>query len=178
MSRVSVAQAAPPTVLFAFRPVPQPHPTRTRILDHLRVLPGDHLRSIARTLHISLGEARHHLHVLHRGGLVHESKVRHRARYYAVEPGAQADRNVLFEKHWEHRDVRSRVFHTVKAQGQVGPSQVARHMGISRQLATYHLGRLAASGQLTREDGQYRADAVSMGGATLGTTDLSPDVPR
>jgi DNA-binding transcriptional ArsR family regulator len=140
-----------------------PHPTRTRILEHLRLLPGDHLRSIARTLRVSLGEVRYHLHILHRSGLVHEEKVRHRARYYAADPASLAERNRLYQKHWEQRDVRTRVLHTVQLNGAVRPTQVAKTMGISRQLANYHLGHLTASGQLARENGHYR---LPQGGAT------------
>lgn len=141
-------------VILAVRP--NIHPTRTRILQHLRNLPGDHLRSIARTLRISLGGARYHLHVLHRGGLVREDKVRHRARYYSLESAPQAEKNAVFAKHWEHRDIQVRILRAVESQGTTGPSQVARQMGISRQLATYHLGQLTVSGKLTREAGTYR----------------------
>ena len=134
---------------------PGPHPVRTRILEHLRVLPGDHLRSIARTLSVSLGDARYHLHVLLRNGLVREQKVRHRARYYATDRQTQAERNDLFRRHWEQRDTRVRVLNAVRVHGGAHASQVARAMGISRQLAAYHLDRLASAGYVARREGLY-----------------------
>ncbi len=140
-----------------------PHPTRERILEHLRMLPGDHLRSIARVLGLSVSEARYHLHVLDRNELVREEKVRHRVRYYAVDPGSQADRNVLFKRHWALRDLRARVLNAVRVQGSVRPTQVAKTMGISRQLATYHLGLLTESGEIAREGPEYRAPAPPPG---------------
>ena len=150
-----LSSVALPAVLSLVAP-PTPHPTRTRILEHLRLLPGDHLRSIARSLSVSLGEARYHLHVLHRSGAVHEEKVRHRARYYSAEPGPQAERNTLFQKHWKHRDLRARVLQAVQVQEAPRPSEVARAAGISRQLASYHLVRLTESGHIAREGRGYR----------------------
>ncbi len=136
---------------------PHPHPTRTRILAHLRRLPGDHLRSIARSVQVSLGEARYHLHVLHRSGAVQEEKTSHRSRYYPLDSAQQAEWNLLYRRHWEHREVRTRVLSAVRAEGSLRPAEVARRIGISRQLATYHLDRLIRSGAVAREGSRYRA---------------------
>ncbi len=171
-----LAATSPNLTFVAIAIRPNPHPTRTRILEHLRLLPGDHLRSIARTLRISLGEARYHLHVLHRGGLVHEDKVRHRARFYLTDTGSQAEKNAVFAKHWEHRDLRVRVLRAVESQGRAGPTQVARQMGISRQLATYYLGQLTALGQLTREARGFRAGPAAPRAAERGGPDLPPEI--
>lgn len=138
------------------RDAPIPHPTRTRILEHLRLLPGDHLRSIARTLQVSLGEVRYHLHVLHRHRQIREDKVAHRARFYVSASGSQAERNELFQKHWQHRELRSRILRAVQTRGSVRPTQVAKSVGVSRQLATYHLTSLSASGHLARDGPLYR----------------------
>ena len=47
------------------------HPVRRRIYDHLRRLPGDHFRSVARSLDLAVGTARYHLDALLRDGLVY-----------------------------------------------------------------------------------------------------------
>lgn len=129
------------------------HPARARILDHLRVLPGDHFRSIARTLGMSVGEARHHLSVLLRQGKVREERSLGRCRYYLT--GGGSDRNETFGKFWTFRDLRLRILSAAQAAGGVTPSELARSLGISRQLAGYHLRRLVEMGYLRREHGRY-----------------------
>lgn len=133
------------------------HPTRVRIYNHLLVLPGDHFRSIVRSLRIGVGEGRHHLNVMLRTGLVREAKSNGRCRYYAEGQGPMTDRNELFAKHWGFRDLRLRVLFTVQNLGEAKPSTVAKALGISRQLAAYHLANLEVLGLVRREGRHYRA---------------------
>ncbi len=132
------------------------HPTRVRILAYLEAVPGDHFSSIARGVHVSRAEARHHLNVLMKRGQVREVRHCGRLRYYANE-GSSADRNATFGAYWEMRECRVRVLRFVQARTVAGPSNVAAGLGISRQLADYHLQHLAASGLLRRDRGAYRA---------------------
>lgn len=146
--------------LFAFgyaRASGLDHPTRIRIYNHLLVLPGDHFRSIVRSLRIGLGEGRHHLNVMLRNGVVREDKANGRCRYYPAGQGFAGDRNSLFAKHWEYRDLRVRVLFAVRTSGASKPSTVAKSLGISRQLAAYHLASLEDLGLVLREGRSYRA---------------------
>jgi len=133
------------------------HPTRLRIYNHLLVLPGDHFRSIVRSLRIGVGEGRHHLSVMLRSGLVREDRANGRCRYYAEGSGPLSDRNELFAKHWSYRDLRLRVLFSVRTLGEAKPSMVAKSLGISRQLAAYHLANLAVLGLVKRDGRRYRA---------------------
>ncbi len=133
------------------------HPTRLRIYNHLLVLPGDHFRSIVRSLSIGIGEGRHHLNVMLRQGLVREDKTNGRCRYYAEARGPATERNDLFAKHWGYRDLRLRVLFAVRNLGDAKPSAVAQALGISRQLAAYHLANLVELGLVTRVGRHYRA---------------------
>lgn len=132
------------------------HPTRARILSHLETVPGDSFRSIARSVEVSVGEARHHINVLMRRGRVREQKTSGRCRYY-LNGTAAVDRNEAFEAFWTLRECRQRVLRFVQDRGEVTPSCVAAALGISRQLASYHLRQLAASGQVRRGRGAYLA---------------------
>ena len=131
------------------------HPTRARILAHLEAIPGDHFRSIVRSIRVSVGETRHHLNVLMRRGRVREQRVEGRCRYY-VNGEEITDRNSVFEAYWTLQGCRLRVLSVVRERQVVRPSDVAADLGISRQLADYHLQRLAASGQVRHEGGRYR----------------------
>ncbi len=152
------AFAAAPIFAVGFtRAVGLDHPTRVRIYNHLLTLPGDHFRSIVRNLRIGIGEGRHHLNVMLRAGLVREDKANGRCRYYAEGVGPTADRNELFAKHWGYRDLRLRILFEVRNAPDPKPSTVARSLGISRQLAAYHLTNLAELGLVRREGRRYRA---------------------
>src|SRR6266498_2755026 len=78
--------------------------TRRRVYEHLLLLPGDHFRSIVRSLRIGVGTARHHLQVLVRDGLLYERKADGRSRYYVSGDSEQLAKNDLFGKHWGLRD--------------------------------------------------------------------------
>lgn len=132
------------------------HASRRQIFEHLLRLPGDHFRSIARAMRMSVGSARHHLAVLVRSGLVYEEKAEGRCRYYPRGGVATTQIMGLYRKHWKYRDLRFRVLLAVHAVRAAQPSTVARTLGISRQLAAYHLARLEKQGKLTCRDGAYR----------------------
>lgn len=138
------------------QPDPLAHATRRAIYEHLVRLPGDHFRSIARTLHIAQGSARYHLGVLVDRGLVSVEKFDGRARYFALGPRAEAERNELFKKHWKFRNLRARVLLVSRESPSPSATYVADRLGISRQLAAYHLAHLKKSGLLGHEKGPHR----------------------
>ncbi len=157
LSAAEASAAGSPIVsAAALRSVVSEHPTRAKILAHLAAVPGDHFRSIARCVHVSRAEARHHLNVLMRSGQVREARQGGRLRYY-VNDRAVADRNATFGAYWHLQDRRARTLRFVQEREAAGPSEVAAALGISRQLAAYHLQRLVASGHLLRDGGSYRA---------------------
>lgn len=132
------------------------HPTRRRIYDHLLALPGDHFRSLVRSLDLSIGVTRHHLAVLMAQDFVYEDKSNGRTRYYAKALPAQSEKNGLYARHWGFRDTRGRIVRAVEQLGDATPTKVAKAMGISRQLAAYHLTQLERAKVLHREGGAYR----------------------
>ena len=130
------------------------HPVRRRIYEHLVRLPGDHFRSVARSLHIAVGTARYHLDALLREGLVYKEETNGRARYYVT--GGEAAVNRLYAQHWEFRDVRLRIVGALRRLGRAQPATIAKVLGISRQLVSYHLARLEKAGRVRREGSMYR----------------------
>jgi predicted transcriptional regulator len=130
------------------------HPIRQQIYDHLLRLPGDHFRSVARSLHLAVGTARYHLDALAREGIVSKHDTNGRARYYVN--GGEADVNRLYARHWEYRDVRPRIIGALRRLEKAQPATVAKALGISRQLASYHLGVLEKEGRVRRQGVHYR----------------------
>ena len=133
------------------------HPARKRIYNHLTRLPGDHFRSIVRSLRLGHGAAHYHLDVLVSGGFLLREKTEGRCRYYPNAHGAEPERNHLYKKHWRFRALRLRVLGVLRRLQPAGAVAVARELKISRQLASYHLSQLAKRGEVLREQGRFKA---------------------
>lgn len=129
------------------------HPVRRRIYDHLCRLPGDQLRSVARSLHLAVGTARYHFDALRREGLIYRQDSNGRTRYYAT--GGEAEVNRLYARHWEFRDVRLRVLDALRRMESAPPAVIAKALGVSRQLVSYHLACLEKAGLARREGTRY-----------------------
>ena len=129
---------------------------RSRILEHLTRVPGNHFRAIARSLGVSRGTARYHLLVLTREGLVRSERIGGRCRYFAQRDVGQAPTNEFYRRYWRRRDVRGRVWAAVLRLHDPRPSAVAAMIGVSRQLAAYHLRRLLQMRLVATHKGHYR----------------------
>ena len=140
------------------------HPVRRRIYEHLCRLPGDHFRSVARSLDIAVGTARYHLDSLLREGLVYKRDTNGRARYYVT--GGEADVNRLYARHWEYREVRLRILGVLRRMDSAQPATIAKVLGISRQLVSYHLTNLEKMGRVRRHGAHYRLTAGALPKAT------------
>ena len=146
-----------PSVLFALGLMRGlDHPNRRRIYQHLLMLPGDHFRSIVRTLRLGSGTVRHHLTILLDQAIVRREDRNGRARYYVRGSEDQSEHNALFMSHWAHRDVRSRILLALDRVKEARPAALARDLGTSRQLVSYHLAHLANTGSVRRIGERYR----------------------
>src|SRR5437867_6181965 len=116
------------------------HPVRRQIYDHLRLLPGDHFRSVARSLRLAVGTARYHLNSLVQDGLIYKQEINGRSRYYVS--GGEAEVNRLYARHWEYRDIRLRVWLTLRGMGKARAAEIAKLFGMSGEHASYRLGCL------------------------------------
>jgi predicted transcriptional regulator len=106
-----------------------------------------------------VGTARYHLDALLRDGLVYKEDTNGRARYYVT--GGEADVNRLYARHWEFRDIRLRVVATLRRLEKAQPATIARVLGISRQLVSYHLACLEKAGRVRREGSLFRLVGVA-----------------
>jgi len=122
------------------------HPTRRKIYEHLRRLPGDHFRSVARSLRLAVGTARYHLDALIREGIVYREDINGRARYFLK--AGEVEKNRLYVSHWRYREMRLRVLFAIRRLENARPAAIGKALGISRQLAAYHLARLEDAGHI------------------------------
>lgn len=133
------------------------HPVRLRIVARLSLLPGDHFRSLVRAVGAGMGAVEYHLHILVQNGYVRGVRSNGKVRYYLVGDGTDIERNRLFSEYWNYRDLRLRVLFILRREGESTPLSVARKLGISRQLASYHLGHLVQLGLARKDRGHYYA---------------------
>ena len=89
--------------------------------------------------------------VLVQDGLIRTEKGNGRRRYYAIGQRSEPQRNHLYERHWEFRDLRMRVLLVMRRLPEATPTSIARTLGISRHRAAYHLHRLSEIGLARRE---------------------------
>jgi len=132
------------------------HETRHRIHEHLLLLPGDHFRSIARAVDVGVGTAHHHLRILIREGTLYAEKREGRSRYYVAGDAFQRERNELFGKHWNYRETRLRIWTVLDRLEETSAAKIAHALGISRQLAAYHMIWFERQGLVLRHQGRYR----------------------
>lgn len=131
------------------------HANRRRIVKHLESVPGDHFRSIVRSLNLSRGTVRYHLLVLKRGNLVRSERIAGKRRFFVVARGYAPLMNEVYKRYWRQTDLRSRVWTAVLRLPDPRPSTVAAALGLSRQLAAYHLKKLAEAGRVIPTGGSY-----------------------
>ncbi len=131
------------------------HANRRRIVKHLESVPGDHFRSIVRSLNLSRGTVRYHLLVLKRGNLVRSERIAGKRRFFVVARGYAPLMNEVYKRYWRQTDLRSRVWSAVLRLPDPRPSTVAATLGLSRQLAAYHLKKLAEAGRVIPAGGSY-----------------------
>lgn len=122
-------------------------PARRRICDVIAQNPGLSTRELQRNLGMANGVFEHHLHILRdRGHVVLIPFGREHGAYLADMPRPPA-RPPLDERILTH----------LRQEGPATAATLARHLGIARQLAHYHLRRLAQRGAIERAQDGWRA---------------------
>lgn len=124
------------------------HPRRRGIYETVLAHPGIHFRELHRASGGAYGPFLFHIRLLSEGGYLRsERRGRYRQVFATVSPpgatsGAPAIPNPV-----------ARAVFAALAEGAVRPGDVAVRLGVSRQLASYHLQRLEKAG-LVRRDGR------------------------
>jgi predicted transcriptional regulator len=116
------------------------HAIRGGIYDHILANPGIRFNHLRKDLGLSHGATAYHLQVLARNGLVRQRTAWSTRHYYT----AGAPPPPALEAH-------DAILDFVRKNPGAGAAEVGRHLGLSRQLAHYHLRRLAAAGRMAAQ---------------------------
>lgn len=120
------------------------HELREALLDKIRAEPGLHLRALVRSVDGSYSTVVYHLGRLETGGLVHSKRDGLKRRFHPVGMG-EADP--------VHTSTRREILEAIRGAPGIHQGKVARELGISRQLVSYHVQNLEAEGEI-RVDGE------------------------
>jgi predicted transcriptional regulator len=118
------------------------HFLRGQIYGYIKVHPGEHYTSIKNNLQLNNGTLTYHLDVLEREGLIISKPKGSRKIFYPV--GMKVPDNGL---HAIQEDILERVNESPG----MSISDLARLMGISRQLTNYHIKKLVEGGRIDIE---------------------------
>ncbi len=130
-------------------------PTRMQILRHLETVPGLHERAIARAVG-NRSTVRYHLRVLERSGAIVSHETDGYRRYFLPNQDPQEP---------ARQTTQQMVVGQIEECPGTNQTEVAKALGLSRQVVSYHVNNLAEAGVLSVEE-SGRETRIYVGGAT------------
>ena len=128
--------------------------TRGQIYGYIVVHPGDSYVDAKRNLQLNNGTLTHHLNVLERDGLIRSKNVGTRKLFFAAGARIPEDGGGMHE-------VQQQILRHLRETGGLAVNDVAGVIGISRQLAIYHLRDLSRQGLVRIERRAFRIVAYA-----------------
>jgi predicted transcriptional regulator len=120
-------------------------PIRYKIHGYIIGNPGAHLGSIKKDLDLPNGQLAYHLTQLIRTNLIYSRLDRAKKRFYPVD----------YQKNMEDEDdfisLQEKILDIVKENSGINQKKVASEIGISRQVAGYHLTKMEKEGVIEKE---------------------------
>jgi predicted transcriptional regulator len=120
------------------------HFVRGEIFGYIKVNPGDNYTTIKKNLDLNNGTLTYHLSVLEREGLI--KSWNHNGHKYFYPKGVKIPGNGV-----KNPSILDAILKSIKDSPGITVKDIAAITGISRQLANYHVRRLAAEGQIELE---------------------------
>jgi predicted transcriptional regulator len=128
--------------------------TRRRIYDHVRRVPGLHLRQIQRDLEMPMGTLEYHLHQMERAGLL---VTREDGRFKAFYPNESLDRRDRDFLYYLRQEMPRRIALEIVDRPGVSFQELAHRLPIGASTLSFHLKKLRAGGVIEeRRRGQKK----------------------
>ncbi len=128
---------------------PEEQETRGMIRGYITGNPGDSYSDIKRNLRLTNGPLLYHLHILERDGIIRSQLRGSRRLFYPREVRLPEDGGGLHE-------IQLRMLRAVQAVPGLAVTDLAGALGVTSQLALYHLRDLAAKGRIRFERRGFR----------------------
>lgn len=139
--------------------------TRERLVYLIGVMPGVHVRLAARVLGVGIGTVVHHIRTLLEERRLRKERDGRYVRLYPTSSKGSVSKD-LAKRYWKLRNPAERILRAL-AREPLRLVEVAARVGVSKQLAYYHLNRMAEEGLVAkrRHEGTRRyALALSLEG--------------
>lgn len=122
--------------------------TRRRIYDHVREVPGVHLRQLERDLTMPLGTLEYHLHQMERAGLL---VTREDGRFKAFYPSDGLDRRDRDALYYLRQEQPRRIALEIVNEPGISFQVLASRMTISPSTLSFHLAKLRNAGLVAEQ---------------------------
>ena len=116
--------------------------TRDRIYQCISLNPGLHYRGIQSELLLGNGVLNYHLRLMEDKGLIRSKREGIYRRYYIITVGEEQHRKKRYSRN-QHR-----IIQLAEERPGILQSEIAKELGLSRQLTNYHVNRLIRMGVL------------------------------
>jgi len=126
-------------------------PTRFKIHGYVIGNPGANFALIKQELGLTNGQLAYHLQVLEKSGEIFSRTEGKYRRFYPRDRPVPKNHPMLLS------EVQQKILEVVRMHGGIGQKDIAALTGVSRQVASYHLMKLASAGLVTVERPGRRA---------------------
>jgi WD40 repeat protein/DNA-binding CsgD family transcriptional regulator len=136
-----------------FSKIKKRHPLENKmrelIYEYIELNPGENYSSIKKTLGLANGTLVYHLKILKKEDLVKSVSDGRYKRFYPVE-STKLDQNLVYEHEGPQMltELQRKIIKKVEEEPNISQVDVARSLGVSRQLVNYHMNKLAKAGVL------------------------------
>ena len=117
-------------------------PNRRRIYDHIRRMPGIHLRQIQRDLGMSMGTLEYHLRRLEKSGLVVTRETNRFKSYFALGELDRRDKDYLY---YIRQRMPRRIAAEIARDAELPLKDLVQRMPIAPSTLSFHLKKLVRS---------------------------------
>jgi DNA-binding MarR family transcriptional regulator len=136
-----------------FTKVKKKHPLENKmrelIYEYIELYPGENYTAIKKTLGLANGTLVYHLKILMKENLVRSVSEGRYKRFYPME-SKELDNIKIYEHEGEQMltELQRKIIEKLEEEPEISQVEVAKSLGVSRQLINYHIAKLVKAGVL------------------------------
>lgn len=136
-----------------FTKVKKRHPLENKmrelIYEYIELYPGENYTAIKKTLGLANGTLVYHLKILKKENLIRAVSEGRYKRFYPIDSG-ELDRSKIYDHEGMQMltELQRKIIEKIEEEPEISQVEVARSLGVSRQLINYHITKLVKAGVL------------------------------
>ncbi len=122
---------------------------RELIYEYIELYPGENYTAIKKTLGLANGTLVYHLSILKKENLIRAVSEGRYKRFYPIESD-ELDKTKIYEHEGAQMltEIQMKIIEKIGEEPEISQVEVARSLGVSRQLVNYHITKLVKAGVL------------------------------